>query len=186
MENQDALQIMDQRAFELLFKTHFKEMVFFAQRYIKDYDSAREIVQAAFVTLWEKKDSLDPSQNIKAYLASVVHNRSMNHLRDNKKFNTSILNFEGLSQNFAQSSELLIAKETEQLIQEAINELPEKCREIFLLNRFESMKYQEIADHLGISVKTVETQMSKALQHMRVRLADVVGILALLVLFNLN
>lgn len=186
MENQDASPTIDHRAFEVLFKAHFKEMVFFAQRYLKDMDSAREIVQSSFVTLWDKRATLDPGQNIKAYLASVVHNRCMNHLRDNKKFNTSLLTFEGLSESMAQSSEVLIAKETEERIQQAINELPEKCREIFMLSRFENMKYQEIADHLGISVKTVETQMSKALQHMRVRLADVIGMLALLALFNMN
>lgn len=186
MEEKPLQQILDRTVFETLFKEHFKELVFFAQRYVKDFDTSREVVQSAFVTLWEKRETLDATRNVKAYLASVIHNRCLNHLRDHKKFNANLLSLEGLSGSIAQTSDDLIAKETELIIQQAIDELPEKCREIFLLNRFEYMKYQEIADHLGISVKTVETQMSKALQHMRVRLADIIGILALMAMWNAN
>lgn len=160
--------------------------MFFAQRYIKDFDTSREIVQAAFVILWEKRASLDETRNIRSYLMSVIHNRCLNVLRDRKKFHEGLLDLEGLSAAIVKASDALIAEETEQRIHEAIGELPEKCREIFCLNRFEHMKYQEIADHLGISVKTVETQMSKALQHMRERLADLLPLLALLALCNMN
>ena len=72
-------------------------------------------------------------------------------------------------------------KELQGRINDAISELPEKCREIFILSRYENMKYQQIADMLQISIKTVETQMSKALQHMRERLAEYINILLIII-----
>ena len=80
-----------------------------------------------------------------------------------------------------ESTDSLVTGELKVKIDSAINELPEKCREIFVLNRYDNLKYQEIADKLQISVKTVETQMSRALQHMRLRLAEYVTVLAALV-----
>ena len=76
----------------------------------------------------------------------------------------------------------LVEKDIRKNIEDAIGELPEKCREIFILSRYENLKYQQIAGKLGISVKTVETQMSKALQHMRLRLKEYIVILLLLMM----
>jgi RNA polymerase sigma-70 factor, ECF subfamily len=121
---------------------------------------------------------------VKTYLSTTVRNKCLNHLRNNKKFNTDILEIEGLlvEQVYYQPDKL-VETEIKEKIDKAIQDLPEKCREIFLLNRHEQLKYQEIADRLSISVKTVESQMSKALQHMRIRLAEY---LTLLILFGIG
>jgi RNA polymerase sigma-70 factor, ECF subfamily len=80
-------------------------------------------------------------------------------------------------------TDILVVKDISIRIDQAIEELPEKCREIFLMNRYEQLKYQEIADKLQISVKTVETQMSKALQRMRVSLNEYLTLLVLILYF---
>jgi RNA polymerase sigma-70 factor, ECF subfamily len=163
---------LDEKAFEMLFKTYFRDFVFLAQRYVKDLDTAREIAQEAFVSLWEKRGSIDPGGKVKSYLATSVHNRSLNHLRNNRKFDQNLLVLEQLSGIPDAPAGSRSEEEMEAVISACIDELPEKCREIFILNRFENLKYREIADKLGISVKTVEAQMSKAIQHMRSRLPE--------------
>lgn len=157
----------------MLFRSEFKGLCLFALKFTKDHETAKEIVQDAFINLWEKRDTIDLSKPVKSYLTTIIYNKSLNYLRDNKKFDREILDFENINStaNF-QTSDKLVASEIEQQIKSAIDELPEKCREVFMLSRYKNLKYQEIANQLNISIKTVETQMSKALQHMRVRLAE--------------
>lgn len=109
----------------------------------------------------------------------------MNYIRDNKKFDKDILAFENLFPDSGyEQTDRLITDELDKKIKDAINELPEKCREIFVMSRYENLKYQEIADKLQISIKTVETQMSKALQHMREKLVEYITILLLIIMSN--
>jgi RNA polymerase sigma-70 factor (ECF subfamily) len=153
-------------------------MCFFAIQYVKDHDTAREIVQEAFVNLWEKRQSIDTDKSPKSYLSTTVRNRCFNYLRDHKKFDRQLIEFEGLdsyTDHFDQDH--LVTDELKKKIEAATAALPEKCREVFLLNRMEHMKYQEIAEHLGISIKTVEAQMSKALKQMREKLAEYLTLL---------
>lgn len=166
------LQTFSHDDFETLFKKEFKGLCFFSMKYVKDLDAARNIVQDAFITLWEKRESLDMDKSVKSYLATIIYSRSLNYLRDNKKFDKDLLACEGLvieGEDHADSR--ILSSELRHNIDSAIAELPEKCREVFMLSRFEHKKYHEIAEILGISVKTVEAQMSKALQHLRMRLA---------------
>ncbi len=146
---------------------------------------AKEIVQVSFINLWEKRQSIDISKSVKSYLTTSIRNKCLNYLRDTKKFDTDIILSDVLFQevNFEQGDKL-IEKELNNKITKAIDELPEKCKEIFQLNRFENLKYKEIANKLDISVKTVETQMSKALKHLREKLKDyLVLLIALLKIF---
>ena len=146
-------------------------MLFFAIRYVKEEEAAKEIVQEAFINLWEKRESIQPDREVKSYLSASVRNRCLNYLRDNKRYNGTLLSLGGLLPLLSSDEYSQIEfRELSRQIQHAIDELPEKCREVFRLNRFEQMKYQQIADHLQISVKTVETQMSKALAHLRTRI----------------
>lgn len=164
---------LDKTAFERLFKDEFKGLVLFAVQYVKDYEAAREIVQEAFIGLWAKREQIDLSRPVKTYLSTTVRNRSLNYLRDNKKFDTRLLSQENLYPLASyEQTDRIVEKELRDQIHEAISELPDRCREVFLLSRNEHLKYQAIADRLQISVKTVETQMSKALQHLRIRLKE--------------
>jgi RNA polymerase sigma-70 factor, ECF subfamily len=171
--NLNRPQLLDKATFESLFRSEFNGLCFFALQYTKDSDTAQEITQEAFINLWEKRESIDLSRPVKSYLSTIVRNKCLNYLRDNKKFNKEILDIEGLlSDTPYDQPDRMVEAEIRIRIGNAIEELPVKCREIFVLNRHENLKYHEIADRLEISVKTVETQMSKALQHMRERLAE--------------
>ncbi len=178
---------LDEATYELLFRSNFKGLCYFALKYVKDFETAKEIVQDAFVMLWEKKSGLDTDRSVKAYLTTAIHNKCNNWLRDNRKFNADMLSLESLVQpdGYTQLDKLVEVELTDD-IHKAISELPEKCRQIFLMSRNDNLKYQEIADKLEISVKTVETQMSKALQHMRLRLAEYLLLLMILLLTYMN
>lgn len=176
-------KVMDAADYELLFRHNFKGLCFFAQKYVKDFENAKEIVQDAFVILWEKRTGMDTDRSVKSYLTTTIHNKCHNYLRDNRKFNTEVLSLENLAQpDGYEQHDKLVEIELVEDIKKAINELPEKCRQIFQMSRNENLKYHEIADKLGISVKTVETQMSKALQHMRLRLAEYLLVLIVLLI----
>ncbi len=171
----------------MLFKSHFSGLCFFAQKYVKDFETSKEIVQDAFISLWEKRETIDMDRPVKSYLTMIIHNKCNNHLRDNRKFDQYILNIENLLEvPEYEGADSMVEAELKTKIETAISELPEKCREIFVLNRYENLKYQEIADKLQISVKTVETQMSKALQHMRVRLTEYLSVIIALSVGLLN
>jgi RNA polymerase sigma-70 factor (ECF subfamily) len=172
---------LGEHSFELLFKSHFKGLCQFAVTYVKDSEVARELVQDAFVSLWLKRDTIDLDKQVRTYLSTTVRNKCLNYLRDNKRFSKELLEIENLTEFFSfDQPDHLVQSDLLNQIDHAISELPEKCREIFKLNRNENLKYQQIADQLGISVKTVETQMSKALAHLRIRLSEYLPLLLLL------
>jgi RNA polymerase sigma-70 factor (ECF subfamily) len=136
-------------------------------------DTAKEITHDVFLNLWEKRNDIDSGTSLKSYLFTSVYNRCMNYIRDNKKFYRDEQIFKILEQE-AESvpRDLLEEQELESTIIEAMNSLPDRCREVFMLNRFDGNKYAEIAEKMGISVKTVETQMSKALRILREKLIN--------------
>ncbi|HSG67147.1 MAG TPA: RNA polymerase sigma-70 factor [Bacteroidales bacterium] len=172
---------MNAESFEALFRKHFKGLSYFAMEYVKDHDIAREIVQEAFVSLWEKRNTIELGRSPKSYLGSTVKNRCLNYLRDNKKFDRTMLDFEGLDlQHDYEEQDHLVTGELRARIENATQALPDKCREVFLKNRVEHKKYHEIADELGISLKTVEAQMSKALRIMREKLSEFISIMILI------
>lgn len=173
-----------QRKFELLFKEHFTGLCYFAQKYLGDLDSSKEVVHAVFVSIWDKRAEFDFEKSAKSYLFTSVYNRSMNVIRDKKKFSTADDESHTKNIETGEFTDTMELAELEGHIKQAIQKLPEKCREVFTLNRFEGKKYAEIAELLNISVKTVEAQMSKALKTMRVELKDYLTVFIILLLKN--
>lgn len=166
--------------YEEMFKEYFLPLCYFAQKYIADLDSCKEIVHKIFVGIWEKRDSFDFEKSAKSYLFSAVYNRCINHIRDQKRLlvsNTEIT--EDITDKSVYSSHME-ASELEGQIWKVINSLPEKCKEVFIMNRFKKKKYSEIAQQLNISVKTVETHMSKALKILRDNLIDYIHLFFLI------
>jgi RNA polymerase sigma-70 factor (ECF subfamily) len=157
-------------AFEELFNLYCQQLINFSRNYVKDKQIAENVVQDVFVSVWQNRTNLDPSKMVKSYLFTAVKNNSLKHLRH--------LNIEskGIEDNIAyigddeRPDKKLDEREMELKIHQAIDELPEKCMEIFKMNRFENLKYAEIAGILDISIKTVETQMGRALKKLRGRL----------------
>jgi RNA polymerase sigma-70 factor (ECF subfamily) len=163
----------DKRAFELVFNQYYSIMVLYASRFMDTKEEAEEIVQDVFVKFWEKCDSLSEDSSIKSYLYRSVHNSCLNSIKHEKVK-------DGYRQYVIQMMESSYQNEFDiedpdilrNRINEEIDKLPPRCAEIFKLSRFEGLKYQEIADHLEISVKTVEVQMGKALKVLRESLQD--------------
>lgn len=174
---------LDQEAFERLFREYFPPLMAFARKILVDEDDAREVVQNVFINLWEKRMEIDLSTPLKSYLFTSVHNRSLNVIRDRKKFSSSEMPEVAGEWDVSMQIETM---ELEEKIREVIGSLPEKCREVFELNRFDGLKYSEIAEALGISVKTVENQMSKALKILREKLLKYMIILLWLIMQTLN
>jgi RNA polymerase sigma-70 factor (ECF subfamily) len=171
----------DEAAFEQVFKSHFKTLHAYAFTILKDEIQAEEIVQQVFFKLWDRAESLSITGSVTAYLYRAVHNESLNYIKHQKVRSQHRLHVAYSMKNQADhASKKVLNSELEKKLHEAMEELPEQCRTIFQLSRFEEMKYREIADQLDISVKTVENQMGKALRLLRIKLVDFLPILIFL------
>ena len=171
--------------FEQLFTKHFRELHAYAFSVVKDWDIAEELVQGQFLKLWEKNEWGHIQTSIKSYLYKSVYHDSLNYLRRQKvqiKYQNSIAY--SMKNHIDDTAGKLKLSELEQHLQLALNKLPEKCRAIFHLSRFEELKYQEIASQLNISIKTVETHMGKALRILRKEMKEFLPLMALM-LYNL-
>lgn len=186
MDNDSAgiLQSADSAQFEAIFKTHFKSLHAYACTIVRDDDEAEEIVQNVFYKLWEKKDKINIEQSLAAYLYRSVYYESLNVLKHDK-VKAAYRNQSGHTQQGTESDNLIL-KELRLKIDSAIMELPEQCRTVFQLSRFDGLKYRDIADKLGISSKTVENHMGKALKLLRTKLLEYLPVLVLLFINLIN
>lgn len=150
--------------FEAIYHSHFNGMCNLAHRIVKDRDAAKDIVQEVFLKLWRSPDDLSLILNTKAYLYKATANAAINYL---VKARRTVSIEQVKAAPAVNSDETITLKALEKKISEVLDSLPPKCRAIFVLSRFEGMKYREIAGHLDISVKTVENQMGIALSKMR-------------------
>ena len=168
--DEDIIELLrknSDEAIEVLFKKHYTFLCKAAYRIIPVSSTAEDLVQDVFLDIWRKKDNLNINTSVKAYLRRSVINKALNHLRNQKlKFDEDERALEGFESKENISSDIEV-KELQKIIDTAIERLPKKCRIVFTLSRFEEMSYKEIADQLGISKKTVENQISKALRILR-------------------
>ena len=163
----------DNGAYEEMFLKYYSPLVVFAYRMVDDEDTARELVQDVFVSFYEKQVGLTIHTSLKATLYQSVRNRCLNHIKREKLLRSHHENI--FLETKASDSYFETSVETSELQQRLytiIQELPEKCREVFEMSRFEGVPNQEIADKLDISKRTVETQISKALKYLRENLTD--------------
>jgi len=175
------LKTGDQTAFELLFHFYYPGLVMYSTQFTADRMEAEEIVQDFFVRFWQRHQQITPSDTLKSYLFLSVKNGSLNYLKHKKIEEKYIRSMTELSSNhLVYDPDLYIASELQEKVKNAIDLLPEKCREIFNMSRMRGMKNEEIAADLSLSKRTVETQISKALKVLRVELKDYVGLLVLL------
>jgi RNA polymerase sigma-70 factor (ECF subfamily) len=169
--------------FEYLFKTYFRELHAYSYSLLKDWDAGEEIVQALFLKLWEKNDWTNINTSIKSYLYKCVYHDSLNFMRREKThLRYQTLTAHTLENETDDASNKLKLSEVEHHLHLALNQLPEKCRAIFHMSRFEQLKYQEIANHLEISIKTVETHMVKALRILRKEMHEFLPLMALILI----
>jgi RNA polymerase sigma-70 factor, ECF subfamily len=179
-----SLKDRDEQVFGDLFKTYFKQLRNYAFSFVREQTLAEDIVQTIFLRLWDKIEVLNVADSVAAYLYRAVYNESLNVLKRSKVRRSyhSWLNRHMKDQTDNAQKNLQL-QELERQLRAAINELPEQCRTIFQLSRYEELRYRDIGARLGISVKTVENQMGKALKLLRARLID---FLPLLLLYFMN
>ena len=168
--------------FDKIYVTYYARMHRFAKEFVVFDEDAENIVQDVFLLLWEKREVLDIQVSLISYLFSLVKNRCLDYLRHQavadeykQELSFKLSSLEILNNTFSSDDNI------EKVVSDAINKLPERCREIFLKSRLDGKKYKEIADELNISVNTVENQMAIALKKLRLELKDYLPLLFFLI-----
>ena len=169
----------DELAFEKIFKSNNGQIVAFCNQFITDWDKSQSLAQEAFINLWLNREKIETLNGIKAFLYTYAKSSCLNYIRHRKivsKYEDlqlhskeSQLNREILESFDFNSLEFI---ELEELIMKSINELPDQCRRVFMLSRFQGKKNKEIADDLEITVKSVEANITRALKLLKHNLAD--------------
>ncbi|HEY8484358.1 MAG TPA: RNA polymerase sigma-70 factor [Longimicrobiales bacterium] len=158
----------DEAAFEALFRTFAPWLCTFVARYVGSRAAAEDLVQDLFLALWKNRSELRIERSVSTYLFNAAKNRALNYLRNEQTrewFRAALLERSDLPSTIDESEILELLD-----VQKAIEDLPPRCRLIFTLNRQQGLTYDEIADSLGLSIKTVETQMGRALKALRAKL----------------
>lgn len=177
-----------------LFEQYREPFISFAYSYVKDRATAEDLYMEAFMAYWEKRKKLPENTNIPAYILTSIKNRALNVLRNQQSqsiIQTDILEHRERELNFrittleACDPGELFSDEIKQIISKTMQELPEQTRRIFLESRKNAKTNKEVAEELGISIKTVEFHISKALKVFRIRLKDYLPFLALLIRIHL-
>ena len=169
----EALRAGQEAALDQLFRTYYAQLCQAVYRVLPDRQIAEDIAQEVFYELWRKRSAIQIKQAIGPYLRRAAVNKTLNYIRAQKMpiDDESYLPL-NLSNKNDSAQEQLQANELELLINEAIDLLPERCRLIFTLSRYEEMSNKEIAAHLDLSIKTIENQMTKALKLLRTALSS--------------
>ena len=177
---------VDKYSFKVIFNNFYQPLCHLSQHYLEDEDEAKGVVQEAFVKLWEVRNELNPGSNLRNFLFTLVKNNCLNILNRRRillKHHEKIrwmemhYQYESLSRlgdNYMEFNEL------KEKIDLAIQNLPEHCRAVFEMSRFEDLKNREIAEKLGVTQKTVEAHLTKALKILRNDLKEYLPILAVI------
>jgi len=175
----------DNNAYEQIYKTLYPQLFYFVCEYIADEETAHNILQDTFLSLWEKRAILFEDFNLKAWLYTVTKNKALKHLRHQEyinqfssekklSFNENTVNAFALERL---NTSVIAFHEIEQVIEKTLNNLPPLYREVFNMSRFDSFKNRQIAEKLTISEKTVEAHITKTLKHLRIALKDYLPII---------
>lgn len=156
----------------MLFRTYYQPLCQYAYSFLNDKDEAEEVVQATFINIWDKREQLEIQSSVKSYLYKTVRNSCLNVIKHERVKKEHVAHESALGPSHEGPGQAVAAAELEERITVAMKALPEQCRLVFQLSRFEELKYAEIAAQLDISVKTVENQIGKALRIMREQLKD--------------
>jgi len=167
------LKIIDKAHFEELFNLHYSNLCAYANNFLKEVEASEEVVQEVLFKLWVNRDKLEITSSINSYLFRAVRNSCLNIIKhvsireEYKSHNERVIEMEERSQEDG-----LIVSELEEKIRKSIDHLPLERRKVFIMSRYDGLKYKEIAEKLNISVKTVENQMGSALKFLRNELKD--------------
>lgn len=172
-----SLRKGEKKAYEAVYNEFFGILYHLSFQYLHDEKVAEEIVQDTFMKLWEIRTSLNNQINLRNYLYTITKNNCLNYLRNQKISMKHLENLKYLEMQFNYDAldkigNYLQFEELRYKIDEAISQLPEEVIETFKLSRFEELSYKQIGEKQGISIKTVEARISKALKILRIELKD--------------
>mgnify|MGYP006279234885 CR=1 FL=1 len=184
-EDHTGIRIDSKADFEQLFNEHYGNLCAYANNFLKDVDASEEVVQDVLFKLWTNKDHLVITSSVKSYLFRSVRNACLNvikHVNVREEYKT--FNEAHIREAQRSSEDDLMYTEMQETLYKAIEELAPQRRKVFIMSRYDGLKYQEIADKLGVSIKTIEKQMVKALQHLRAELGDYLPVILVLSLIH--
>jgi len=162
----------EEQAFRQLFDIYYRRLVAFANKLLADPDLSRSVVQDVFVMFYEKRDEINIHTSLKSHIFQTVRNRCLNIIKRNKMKQEHHKRILEITPDRVEPFENLEYIELENCITKTVEDLPEQCKKIFSMSRYEGINNQEIADTLNLSKRTVETQISKALKRLRTELSD--------------
>lgn len=171
MKQSEAKNITDEK-FRHYFEANFENIFVYAFTIVKDQVEAKDIAQSAFIKLWEKRGEVAEERSVRAYLYTTAYHLALNAVRNKRihgRHHEHLRTEESLHTVFTQEQ-----KELKDNVWNAVNELPPRCREVFLKCKMEGKRYAEVANELDISEKTVEAQMLKAMRSLREKLRHIV------------
>lgn len=173
LELVEAIKADDEKAYRMLFDRYYKYLLVTAYAYVKDENTIRDLTQDVFFEIWKKRKSLNIS-NVKPYLRRSVINKALNYIKAQR------MDFEETDEPFdlpepSRVQQKLEAEQLQEVINKAVESLPERCRVIFALRRYEELSLKEIAAKLDISPKTVENQLTKAMKILRSAVAPYIS-----------
>ena len=157
----------DEGAFETLFRMYYPRLCVYAQSIMNNAYDAEEVVQNAFVKIWERKENISLQTSFKSYIYQAVKNNCLTLLRDQKKTHSKLRVINKMDENLNLDHGDGFDFELYRRLEDAIELLPEQCKRIFIMSRINGLKHKEIADDLGLKVKTVENQIGIALKKLR-------------------
>ena len=182
-QNLKLLKQGDQTGLNALFKSYYRLVCTIAYRMINDAQIAEDIGQEVFMELWRKREQIEIKSTVKGYLSRTASNKTLNYIRDRKINLSRGQEIEPDTLGSIEMQDKANLEDLKQKIAAAVQNLPEKCRLVFLLSRDQEMSYKEIAEALDISTKTVENQISKALKMLRGQLGAYVAKLLIIGIF---
>jgi RNA polymerase sigma-70 factor, ECF subfamily len=173
----DKIKQGDPEAFEVIYKTYYSQLCKFVFKFVKSKDASEDLVQNVFLNIWKNHESLELRGEISSYLFTAVRNQALNYLKQQRtKSEYFEKNEYSDRENDLSPDQEYIISEIEKALEDSIEKLPEKCRLIYTMNRQLGLKYSQIAELLGISIKTVETQMYRAVKSIRKYLTPFISI----------
>ncbi|WP_047450771.1 RNA polymerase sigma-70 factor [Alistipes sp. ZOR0009] len=164
--------------FEHLYGVYYNKAVFYANQYLLDTEMARDVAQDAFITLWEKRREINLELSVQSYILTIVKNKCLNILRkrvSERRYANKIIKQEDVDNLLALSdstADEYLLVEISDMVEEVLNDMPEKMSAVYRLHRENDLTYDQIAQQLNVSVKTVEYRMSKALYFFRLKFKD--------------
>ncbi|MCG2587595.1 RNA polymerase sigma-70 factor [Rhodohalobacter sulfatireducens] len=173
----------DEVAFEILYKRYYVQLVRFSWRYSKSKAVSEELVQDFFAEIWENADLLNLTNSIRAYFYKAIRNSSLNYLKHKKvreKYDPEWMSMKKETV-MPEIEDKFREEKIREAIKEAVESLPERSRMTYKLHRYDGLTYEEIAEVMGVSVKTVESQMTRSLKILRSQLSYLLPLLLIIV-----